>query len=77
MAIIKLLYSLPLIVTVDTEAGEVLSVEEDGGGIESVEGTDVWDENFESIATDSSDDPVIERAYEIANENEWPVRDVL
>jgi len=77
MAICKLLYHLPLIVTVDTDTDEVLSVDEDGSNIESVEGTDVWDENFESIGTDASDDPVIVKAYEIANENEWPPRDAL
>ena len=77
MAIRKLLYHLPLIVTVDTEAGEVLSVDEDGDHIDRVEGTDVWDEDWESVGTDSSEDPVIVRAYEIADESEWPARDSL
>jgi hypothetical protein len=74
MAIRKLLYNLPLIVTVDTEAGEVISVEEDGDAVHAEADSDVWDENFESVP---SDDPYIPEAEEIAEESIWPPRDSL
>jgi hypothetical protein len=74
MAIRKLLYNLPLIVTVDTEAGEVISVAEDSDGVRAASGSDVWDENFETVA---SDDPFIAEAEEVAKEAIWPPRDSL
>ena len=74
MATRKLLYNLPLIVTVDTEAGKVISVEEDNDSVHIANPSDVWDENFVSVP---SSDPYIAQAEEIAEESMWPARDSL